>query len=422
MALSETSVVGIFCLLLHILSAVHCELFESMKENFSDKVSIISNSGTLQHSPRVYSYKVDQRSNVSFNERSLSEHSSLNAIDSCWRGNFRWAKQRKQLADCAIGFGSQTVGGKYGEFYVVTDPSDDPISPKRGTLRYGVIQLVPLWIVFARSMTITLQNELIVTSSKTIDGRGENVHIAHGPCITIQNVENVILHGLHIHDCKPGRPGNVRSSTAHLGYRRGSDGDGISVLASKNIWIDHNSLASCSDGLIDVILASTAITISNNVFANHDKAMLLGHNDAYTADRIMKVTVAFNRFGPGLQQRMPRCRFGYFHVVNNDYYEWGMYAIGGSANPTIISSGNRYHASNAKQVTKRNCASGSYAWKGWKWRSMEDTFLNGAYFVESGARGASNSVSANELVAAKAFTPSMTWAAGALSCSYISPC
>lgn len=34
--------------------------------------------------------------------------------------------------------------------------------------------------------------------------------------------------------------------------------------------------------------------------------MLLGHNDEYTADKVMKVTVAFNHFGPGLIERMPR--------------------------------------------------------------------------------------------------------------------
>lgn len=39
-----------------------------------------------------------------------------------------------------------------------------------------------------------------------------------------------------------------------------------------------------------------------------------------------------------------RCRHGYFHVVNNDYTHWEMYAIGGSANPTINSQGNRYAA------------------------------------------------------------------------------
>lgn len=76
------------------------------------------------------------------------------------------------------------------------------------------------------------------------------------------------------------------------------------------------------------------------------QVMLLGAQDGHNIDKIMQVTVAFNRFGHGLIQRMPRCRWGFFHVVNNDYNHWEKYAIGGSAHPTIISEGNRFRASN----------------------------------------------------------------------------
>lgn len=44
-------------------------------------------------------------------------------------------------------------------------------------------------------------------------------------------------------------------------------------------------------------------------------------------------------------------RFGYCHVVNNDYPSgWGMYAIGGSEDPTFLSEGNRFVASDTKEV------------------------------------------------------------------------
>lgn len=41
-----------------------------------------------------------------------------------------------------------------------------------------------------------------------------------------------------------------------------------------------------------------------------------------------------------------RCRFGFFHVVNNHYSRWLMYAVGGSSHPTIYSQGNRFKAPN----------------------------------------------------------------------------
>ncbi|BAT87484.1 hypothetical protein VIGAN_05085900 [Vigna angularis var. angularis] len=195
----------------------------------------------------------------------------MNTIDSCWRGKTNWASNRQSLADCAIGFGKDAIGGKFGDVYEVTDPSDDPVDPKPGTLRYGAIQTEPLWITFAKDMVISLKNELMVNSYKSIDGRGAKVEIANGACITIQGVSHVIIHGISIHDCKPGDGGMVRSTPEHVGYREGSDGDAISIFASSNVWIDHCFLARCTDGLIDVIHASTAVTISNNYFTHHDK-------------------------------------------------------------------------------------------------------------------------------------------------------
>ncbi|XP_065879556.1 probable pectate lyase 16 [Euphorbia lathyris] len=348
----------------------------------------------------------------------------FNTIDSCWRSDSDWASNRQTLADCAVGFGQTAIGGKYGVVYVVTTPDDDPVDPKPGTLRYGVIQDEPLWIIFEKDMVIRLENELIVNSYKSIDGRGVKVEITDGPCLTIDGVSHVIVHGISIHDCKPGKSGMVRSSPSHVGERLGCDGDGIAVYASSNIWIDHCYLAACADGLIDVTHASTAVTISNNYFTNHDKVMLLGHNDDFSADKNMKVTVIFNHFGTGLVQRMPRVRYGYAHVANNRYEEWEMYAIGGSANPTILSEGNYFFAPNnynVKQVTKREVEGG---WKNWKWRSSKDVFENGAYFVQSGYGTCAPLYSPDQsfTVAPGVLAPILTSDAGPLTCTTGKPC
>jgi pectate lyase len=280
-----------------------------------------------------------------------------NPIDDCWRcSGTDWRQDRQRLADCGIGFGRNALGGKGGPVYVVTDSSDrDPVNPVPGTLRHAAIQEGPLWIVFASDMAIRLNEELLVNSYKTIDGRGARVHIGGGgACITLQYVSNVIIHNVHVHDCVPAGNANVRSSPTHYGWRTRSDGDGISLFGARDVWVDHCALWRCADGLVDAIMGSTAITVSNSYFAHHDEVMLLGASDAYLPDSGMQVTIAFNRFGPGLVQRMPRCRRGYFHIVNNDYTSWEMYAIGGSANPTINSQGNRYIAPgdpNAKEVS-----------------------------------------------------------------------
>ncbi|TVT97519.1 hypothetical protein EJB05_57223 [Eragrostis curvula] len=313
---------------------------------------------------------------------------ATNPIDQCWRCRADWANDRKQLAKCAMGFGHRATGGLAGEIYVVTDPSDDlfnMVSPRPGTLRYGVVQDRPLWITFGHDMIINLVNELIVNSDKTIDGRGAQVHVMGGQ-ITVQNVRNVIIHNLHIHHAVPHFGGLIRDSEHHFGLRATSDGDGISVMGSSNVWIDHVSMFNCADGLIDVTDGSTAITISNGHFTKHDHVMLFGGSNGLSKDKIMQITVAFNHFGKGLVQRMPRCRYGFFHVVNNDYTHWLMYAIGGNMNPTIISQGNRFRAVddiNYKEVTKREYTPYS-EYKNWVWKSQDDVFLNGAFFNESG--------------------------------------
>ncbi|KAL9676407.1 hypothetical protein QQ045_004621 [Rhodiola kirilowii] len=311
-----------------------------------------------------------------------------NPIDDCWKCH-DWPNNRKRLADCAVGFGAAATGGKGGQIYTVTDSSDiDVVNPIPGTLRYAVIQEQPLWIIFATDMTIKLKHELILTSYKTLDGRGRQVHITGNGCLTLQYISDVIIHNIHIHHCKPSGNVNIRSSPTHVGFRGRSDGDGISISGSRNIWIDHCSLSYCTDGLIDAIMGSTAITISNNYFSNHNDVMLFGHNDEYLLDVGMQITIAFNVFGERLVQRMPRCRRGLIHVVNNDFTGWGIYAIGGSANPTINSQGNRYTApsnTDAKEVTKR-VDTDANGWSNWNWRSEGDIMVNGAFFVPSGAR------------------------------------
>jgi pectate lyase len=195
-----------------------------------------------------------------------------NPIDDCWKCDPNWASHRQSLANCAIGFGRNAIGGKNGKIYVVTSPQDDnPANPSPGTLRYAVTRPGALWIIFARSMTIRLKNELMITSFKTIDGRGVTVQITGGAGLTIQYVSNIIVHGISIHDIQATGPARIMSSTSHVGNRGRADGDAISIFTSKNLWIDHCYLAKAADGLIDVIRGSTLITISNNYFTQHDK-------------------------------------------------------------------------------------------------------------------------------------------------------
>uniref|UniRef100_M8C0B6 Pectate lyase n=1 Tax=Aegilops tauschii TaxID=37682 RepID=M8C0B6_AEGTA len=255
-----------------------------------------------------------------------------NVIDRCWRGQSNWANDRQRLPQCSVGF----AGNMSYEVtaYTVTDPSDDPVRPRPGTLRYGATLL----------------------------------------------------------------PGKV--------------------------WIDHNTLSRCEDGLLDVTRSSTDVTISNNWFHDHDKVMLLGHEDQHVADRRMRVTVAFNRFGPNVSQRMPRIRHGYAHVVNNLYDGWREYAIGGSMGPTVKSQGNLFIASttDSANVTRRMPV-GDAAGEDWHWHSTGDSFENGAVFKQTGNRVRPNYNRDQAFPAASSSeVRSLTKDAGALRCSAGAAC
>ncbi|WOL07863.1 hypothetical protein Cni_G16612 [Canna indica] len=425
----KSSIKFLLSSLLFLASAAFSNAHIGVFDEYWQKKAMEAHNNTLKAyvpNPEFVVNQFNGAANFANNTRRNLRHKytgrclATNPIDRCWRCRANWESDRKRLARCAKGFGRHSIGGLRGKIYVVTDASDDDLlNPRRGTLRFGATRNEPLWIIFARDMVIKLQQEVMINSYKTIDARGTNVHIAYGAGLTIQFVQHIIIHNLHIHDIKPASGGNIRDSEDHWGVRTRSDGDGVSIFGSSNIWIDHLSLSNCADGLIDAVNGSTAITISNCHLTHHNDVILLGASDSFVKDAKMQVSVAYNHFGSGLVQRMPRCRWGFFHVVNNDYTHWIMYAIGGSQHPTIISHGNRFLGppnQAAKEVTHRIDAPES-VWKNWNWRSEGDLFKDGAFFVESGAKFHVD-FSKYDFIKAKpgSFVGRLTRFSGSLSC------
>ncbi|MBA0776201.1 hypothetical protein Gotri_011228 [Gossypium trilobum] len=187
--------------------------------------------------------------------------------------------------------------------------------------------------------------DLIVTSDKTINARVANVEICNGAGITVQFVKNVIIHGLQIHHNIPAKGGKIKDGENHHGLRGASDGDEVSLFRDTNVSFDH----------LPFTIAPVALSMS---FKDPLQLPFLIAISLTTtiADKKMQVTVALNHFGKGLVERMPRCRFGFVHVINNNYNHWFLYAISGTSHITNISQGNRYYARDtfgAKEVTCR---------------------------------------------------------------------
>ncbi|MFC7530637.1 polysaccharide lyase family 1 protein [Actinoplanes sp. GCM10030250] len=174
---------------------------------------------------------------------------------------------------------------------------------------------------------------LRVGANTTIYGL-PNARIVGGNLL-IQNVDNVIVRNLRLEDaadCFPswdptdGSAGNWNSAY-----------DLITLTGATHVWADHNTLSDGNnvdenqplyfgrpyqvhDGALDVIRASDYVTISYNVFQEHDKTMLIGSTNTVGADvGKLRVTVHHNKFA-NVGQRVPRVRFGQVDVYNNYYY------------------------------------------------------------------------------------------------------
>ncbi|GLU12786.1 hypothetical protein SLE2022_294450 [Rubroshorea leprosula] len=176
--------------------------------------------------------------------------------------------------------------GKGVVHYKVTDPSDDPLNPKPGSLRYGATMVKgKVWITFKRDMQITLHKPLLISSFTAIDSRGVDVHIAIPACLLVHKATDVIIHGLRIHHCKRQSASSMMRPEGKVVELGQMDGDAIRLVSATEVWIDHNTLHDCEDGLLDVTRGSTDVTISNNWFRNQNKVMLLGHDDGFVRQR-----------------------------------------------------------------------------------------------------------------------------------------
>ncbi|KAK0715095.1 polysaccharide lyase family 1 protein [Lasiosphaeris hirsuta] len=107
-----------------------------------------------------------------------------------------------------------------------------------------------------------------------------------------------------------------------------TNGDGIGIENSTNVWIDHCEFYSALtsnkdlyDGLVDVTHGSDFVTISNTYFHHHWKTSLVGHSDRNGNEDKgrLRITYANNHWN-NCGSRGPSLRFGTGHIYNS-YYE-----------------------------------------------------------------------------------------------------
>lgn len=205
-------------------------------------------------------------------------------------------------------------------------------------------------------------------SNTTLIGDGANSGLVNGH-IVLSNVSQVIIRNLRIQN--PCDVGPVWDPTDGSTGNWNAAYDAIGISGSDHVWIDHNSFTDapvtdnylpienghvkqCHDGAVDITNASDYVTVSYNVFGEHDKNNLIGSSSSATADEgKLRVTFSNNVFR-AIQSRAPRVRFGQVHLFNNyyvgsktaDVYK-NSYSVGPGTNAKILSNANVFEIAGA---------------------------------------------------------------------------
>ena len=216
------------------------------------------------------------------------------------------------------------------------------------------------------------RGSLKLGSNTTLIGVGGTAGLINA-AIKLSGVDNVIVRNLTI--VNPCDVSPVWDPNDGDSGNWNSEFDGVTVDDSTHVWIDHNSFTDvpvtddllpivngkrtqCHDGALDVKNGSDYVTVSNNVFAQHDKNNLIGSSDSTTSDNGHLTVTFHNNLFTNITERSPRVRFGKVHVYNNLYlgskadaaYPHG-YSIGVAYLAKIISEANSFEIQGANSCT-----------------------------------------------------------------------
>ncbi|MDI4634103.1 hypothetical protein J7U46_13680 [Pelomonas sp. V22] len=172
---------------------------------------------------------------------------------------------------------------------------------------------------------------LRIPSNTTLIGIAPDAGFFNGG-LMLDGVENVIIRHLHLADAYDLFPAWDPKDNANGEWN--SDYDTLTIRRSARIWVDHCTFddgprpdhaervafgrpMQHHDGLLDITQQSDLITVSWNVFRQHDKTNLVGSSDSQKLDEgKLRVTFHHNLWEQTME-RTPRVRYGQVHVYNN---------------------------------------------------------------------------------------------------------
>ena len=168
-----------------------------------------------------------------------------------------------------------------------------------------------------------------VSSDTTVIGTGDDAELVGGGFF-LDEVHNVIIRNMTIRDSYV--PGDWD------GKDEDNDNDGIRMDDAHHVWVDHVAFERLGDGMVDVRHGSTYVTLSWNVFADHNKTLGIG----WTDDVATHITMHHNWFRNTYQRNASTDNAAAAHVYNNRFERIGMYGMWSRGQTSMLLENNHF--------------------------------------------------------------------------------
>ncbi|KQQ92112.1 pectate lyase [Arthrobacter sp. Leaf141] len=185
----------------------------------------------------------------------------------------------------------------------------------------------PLVVILHGVLAFAAYEKLPVASNKSFLGAGAGATVVNAGFRLI-NVANVIFRNFTVRDSYI--PGDF------IGKRPDNDRDGIQMDTSHHIWVDHMHFARLGDGLVDVRKDCDNVTLSWNVFADHNKAL----GEGWTQNVVTRITLHHNWFRNTHQRNASLDNTAASHVFNNYLEDISSYGMLGRNGALIVAENN----------------------------------------------------------------------------------
>ena len=231
-----------------------------------------------------------------------------------------WTEAPAGFAGVASHGRDATTGGAGGRLVHASTPDQ---------LRAFAKSAEPLVVILHGDVVFTQYEKLTVISNKSFLGAGEGAAVVNAG-FKLVNVSNVIFRNFTLRDSYI--PGDF------VGKRPDNDRDGIQMDTSTHVWVDHMHVTRLGDGLVDIRKDCDNVTLSWNVFSDHNKAL----GEGWTQNVVTRLTLHHNWIRNTHQRNASLDNTAASHVYNNYLENISSYGMLGRNNALLLVEGNYF--------------------------------------------------------------------------------